>query len=210
MKTFIKKHPVIAILRGVIPSEVVEIAQCLYTQGIRVIEVPLNSPQALESIARLVMTLPKDCLVGAGTVLSLEQIKQVENIGAKLIFSPHCDPELIEYCTVNNLYVVPGIATATEALSAYKAGARWLKIFPAQTYGFTHIRALKSVLPNDVHIIPVGGVSQSNALQWLTSDASALGIGNSLYQRNDTLDMVKNKAILLNDTLNAIKINNDQ
>jgi len=209
LKTFIKKHPIIAILRGVAPSEVVDIAQCLYANGIRVIEVPLNSPQAMASIAKLVIALPQDCLVGAGTVLSLEQVKQVENIGAKLIISPHSDTQLIKYCKLKNLHVIPGIATATEALSAYQAGARWLKLFPAQTYGFMHIKALKSILPDDVHIIPVGGVSQSNALQWLASDASAIGIGNSLYQRNDTLNMVKNKVTLLNNTLSKTKINND-
>ena len=204
METFIKKHPVIAILRGVTPNEVVDISLCLYQYGIRVIEVPLNSPNALDSIAKLVSVMPKDCLIGAGTVLSLEQVKQVEDIGAKLIISPHCDTKIIQYCLLNNIHVIPGIATATEAFSAYHAGARWLKLFPAQTYGFSHIKALKSVLPNDVHIIPVGGVSNTNVLQWLASDASALGIGNSLYQRNDIPAVVKNKVILLNEILGTI------
>lgn len=204
MDAFIKNHPVIAILRGVNPNEVVDIALCLYQHGIRVIEVPLNSPNALDSITNLVLSMPKDCLIGAGTVLTLAQAKQVENTGAKLIISPHCDTGIIEYCILKNLHVIPGIATATEAFSAYHAGARWLKLFPAQTYGFSHIKALKSVLPNDVHIIPVGGVSNTNVLQWLASDASALGIGNSLYQRNDIPAVVKNKVILLNEILGTI------
>lgn len=204
METFIKNHPVIAILRGVAPHEVIDISHCLYQHGIRVIEVPLNSPNALDSIAKLVSVMPKDCLVGAGTVLNLEQVKQVENTGAKLIITPHCDTQIIQYCLLENIHVIPGIATATEAFSAYHAGARWLKLFPAQTYGVSHLKALKSVLPNDVHIIPVGGVSNSNMLQWLASDASAIGIGNSLYQRNDPLAVVKNKVILLNEILGTI------
>ena len=186
MHSYINKHPVIAILRGISPDVVIEIAQCLYQEGLRVIEVPLNSPDALESIEKLVNNLPEDCLVGAGTVINIEQIKQVANVGGKLIISPHCDVKLIEQCHLLNLHVVTGIATPTEAFTAYQAGARWLKLFPAQTYGFSHINALKSVLPNDAHIISVGGVSQKNALQWISSGASALGIGNSLYQPKDT------------------------
>lgn len=204
MDAFIKNHPVIAILRGVNPNEVVNIALCLYQHGIRVIEVPLNSPNALDSISNLVLSMPKDCLIGAGTVLTLAQAKQVENTGAKLIISPHCDTCIIEYCILKKLHVIPGIATATEAFSAYHAGAKWLKLFPAQTYGFSHLKALKSVLPNDVHIIPVGGISKSNMLQWLAADASAVGIGNSLFKSGDNLAQVKNNVTLLNENLTIL------
>ena len=153
MKAFIEKHPAIAILRGITPSDVIEIAQCLYTHGIRVIEVPLNSPQALKSIAKLVDALPQDCLIGAGTVTNTQQVKQVKNAGGKLIISPHCDANLIKYCLSADLHAVAGIATPTEAFLAYQAGAKWLKLFPAQTYGYSHVKALTSVLPNDAHII---------------------------------------------------------
>ena len=205
MEQFIEKHPVIAILRGITPDDVIEIAQCLYAHGIRVIEVPLNSPQAMKSIAKLVDTLPQDCLVGAGTVINIEQVKQIEKVGGQLIISPHCNSNLIKYCQSKKLQVVAGIATPTEAFLAYQAGAKWLKLFPAQTYGFSHVKALKSVLPNDAHIIPVGGVSHNNALQWLSSGASALGLGNSLYQSNDTLEFLMSKVIKLNETLNIIE-----
>ncbi len=205
MKEFIEKHPVIAILRGITPDDVIEIAQCLYTHGIRVIEVPLNSPQALKSIGQLVDALPQNCLIGAGTVTNTQQVKQVENAGGKLIISPHCDVNLIKYCLSANLHAVAGIATPTEAFAAYQTGARWLKLFPAQTYGYSHVKALTSVLPNDAHIIPVGGVSHNNALQWLSSGASALGLGNSLYQSNDTLEFLMSKVIKLNETLNIIE-----
>jgi 2-dehydro-3-deoxyphosphogalactonate aldolase len=204
LKQFIENIPVIAILRGITPGDVLNIAQCLYANGIRVIEIPLNSPQAIKSIAKLVNILPQDCLVGAGTVIDLEQVKQVENTGAKLIISPHCNTEIISYCLSKKLQVIPGIATATEAFKAYQAGARWLKLFPALTYGFSHLKALKSVLPNDAHIIPVGGVSHLNAQQWLSSGASALGLGNSLYQSNDSLEMAISKVMTLNKALNMV------
>jgi len=201
LERYIDKHPVIAILRGITPKDVVEIAQCLYAHGIRVIEVPLNSPQAIESIEKLVTALPRDCLIGAGTVYSIEQVTQIENVGGKLIVSPHCDPKLLQYCQSKNLHVIAGVATPTEAVIAYQAGAKWLKLFPAQTYRFDHVTALKSVLPKDAHVIPVGGVSKGNALQWLSSGASALGLGNSLYQKNDSLDEVNGKVIDLNKAL---------
>jgi 2-dehydro-3-deoxyphosphogalactonate aldolase len=208
LEIYIEKHPVIAILRGINPEDVVEIAKCLYTHGIRIIEVPLNSPQAIKSIEKLVNALPDDCLIGAGTVFSIEQVIQIENVGGKLIVSPHCDPTLIQYCLSKDLHVIAGVATPTEAVIAYQAGARWLKLFPAQTYGFSHIKALKSVLPKDAYIIPVGGVSQHNALQWLSSGASALGLGSSLYQKNDALDVVIDKIIDLNKALNIPPITN--
>jgi len=205
LKEFIEKHPVISILRGITPNDVIAISQCLYTHGMRVIEVPLNSPQALESIAKLVDVLPLDCLVGAGTVTNIAQVKQVESVGGKLIISPHCDVNIIDYCLSANLHVVAGISTPTEAFLAYQAGARWLKLFPAQTYGHSHVKALKSVLPNDANIIAVGGVSQNNAQQWLSCGARALGVGNSLYQSKDSIEMVMHKAIKLNQTLNSPK-----
>ena len=208
LERYIDKHPVIAILRGITPKDVVEIAQCLYAHGIRVIEVPLNSPQAIESIEKLVTALPRDCLIGAGTVYSIEQVTQIENVGGKLIVSPHCDPKLLQYCQSKNLHVIAGVATPTEAVIAYQAGAKWLKLFPAQTYGFDHVTALKSVLPKDTYIIPVGGVSQHNALLWQSSGASALGIGNSLYQKNDSIDEVTAKVIDLNKALNIPPITN--
>jgi 2-dehydro-3-deoxyphosphogalactonate aldolase len=208
LERYINKHPVIAILRGITPKDVVEISQCLYTHGIRVIEVPLNSPQAIKSIEKLVNTLPRDCLIGAGTVYNIEQVTQIENVGGKLIVSPHCDPTLIQYCQSKDLHVIAGVATPTEAVIAYQAGAKWLKLFPAQTYGLSHVEALKSVLPTDTYIIPVGGVSQHNALLWQSSGASALGIGNSLYQKNDSIDEVTAKVIDLNKALNIPPITN--
>jgi 2-dehydro-3-deoxyphosphogalactonate aldolase len=201
LHTYINKHPVIAILRGISPESVIEVAQCLYQQGLRVIEVPLNSSNAIESIEKLVKHLPKDCLIGAGTVTNIEQIKQVANVGGKLIISPHCDVKLIELCHLLNLHVVTGVATPTEAFTAYQAGAKWLKLFPASTYGINHMKALKSVLPKDVEIIAVGGISEENSQQWLTSGASALGIGNSLYKKGDSLAIINKKMTLLNKML---------
>lgn len=201
MHIYIKKHPVIAILRGILPDSIIEIAQCLYQHGLRVIEVPLNSTNAIESIEKLVKYLPADCLIGAGTVVSIEQIKQVANVGGQLIISPHCDIKLIEQCQLLNLHVVAGIATPTEAFTAYQAGVRWLKLFPASTYGLNHLKALKSVLPEDAEIIAVGGVTEENSQEWLTSGASALGIGNGLYKKDDSLGIVNKKMTSLNQAL---------
>lgn len=203
MRTYIEKHPVIAILRGVLPSNVVEIAHCLYQHGVRVIEVPLNSPQPFVSIGNLVREMPNDCLIGAGTVLTTTQVDQVFDVGGKLIFSPHYSQEIVTKSLSLNLEVVPGIATATEAVNAYQAGARWLKLFPAQTYGVDHISALKSVLPYDTNLIAVGGVDAKNSQLWLSKGADALGLGNSVFKANDSLDDVRMKITNIN---NALKI----
>jgi len=201
VQQYIDKHPAIAILRGVLPNQVIEVAQTLYTHGLRVIEVPLNSERALFSIEQLAKVMPAECLVGAGTVTCVAQAQQVANSGGKVIISPHCDAEIIKYCCANKLMVVAGIATPTEAFTAYHAGARWLKLFPASTYGINHLNALRSVLPADAKIIAVGGINAANAQQWLASGANALGLGNSLYKAGDDIATVNHKITLLNAQL---------
>jgi len=203
VQQYIDQHPAIAILRGVLPNQVIEVAQTLNKHGLRVIEVPLNSEQALLSIEQLAQVMPADCLVGAGTVTSVAQAQQVANSGGKVIISPHCDAEIINYCCANKLTVVAGIATPTEAFTAYHAGARWLKLFPASTYGIDHLNALRSVLPADANIIAVGGINAANAQQWLAGGANALGLGNSLYQAGDDIAAVNHKITQLNAQLTA-------
>jgi len=111
----------------------------------------------------------------------------------------------MQYCQSKNVHVIAGVATPTEAVLAYQPGAKWLKRFPTQTFGFSHIKALKSVLPHDRHTIPVGGVSPKNVLQWSLSGASALGLGSRLYQSNDSLDVTMGKVIELNKALNMTR-----
>lgn len=193
MNKYLNEFPIISILRGISIDVVQEVVTSLYQHGVRVIEVPLNRPNAVECIKIMINCLPHDCLIGAGTVYSIEQVKEITNAGAKLIVSPHCDIQLIKYCKEAGLVVLPGVSSATEAYTAYNAGAKWLKLFPATTYGIEHLIALKTVLPKDVHIVPVGGVNMSNGIKWLSSGASAIAIGNHLYAENDSLDEVKIK-----------------
>src|SRR5256885_9114966 len=147
----------VAILRGVQPARVVEVAGVLCAAGIRIIEVPLNSPDPFASIAALAAAHGTDCLIGAGTVLDLDAVKRTHAAGGRLIVAPNCDPEVIRGALQMGMQVLPGIATATEAFSAIRAGATQLKLFPAASYGPRHLQALRAVLPAGVSVFPVGG-----------------------------------------------------
>jgi 2-dehydro-3-deoxyphosphogalactonate aldolase len=191
--------PIVAILRGVRPDEVVSIAQPLYDAGVRVIEVPLNSPDPLESIARLSRAFGDRCLCGAGTVLSPEQVDAVQAAGGKLIVTPNTDPAVIARAAALGLVVMPGFATASEAFAAIAAGATGLKLFPAATYGPGHLKALKSVLPPTVPVFAVGGVGPAELAAWLGAGADGFGIGGEIYRPGDSPGAVRRKA----DTLMA-------
>ena len=191
--------PIIAILRGVRPDEVVSIAQALYDAGVRAIEVPLNSPEPLESIARLSRAFGDRCLCGAGTVLSPEQVDAVQAAGGKLIVTPNTDPAVIARAAALGLVVMPGFATASEAFAAIAAGASGLKLFPAATYGPGHLKALKSVLPPAVPVFAVGGVGPAELAIWLAAGADGFGIGGEIYRPGDSPKAVRRKA----DTLMA-------
>src|SRR5690348_15229677 len=148
--------PLVAILRGVAPERVVGIGDVLYEAGFRMIEVPLNSPDPFASIAALAACNRSDWVVGAGTVLSVEDVHRTQRAGGRLVVTPNCDPEVIRCAVQLGLQVIPGFATATEAFQAIQAGARDLKLFPASTYGPRHLQALRAVLPQSVRIFPVG------------------------------------------------------
>jgi 2-dehydro-3-deoxyphosphogalactonate aldolase len=186
--------PLVAILRGVRPDEVVAIAEALFDAGLRMIEVPLNSPDPLESIARLARTLGDRCLCGAGTVLTPEAVDQVRAAGGQLIVTPNTDPEVITRAVSHGLVVMPGFATASEAFAAIRAGARHLKLFPAATYGAAHLKALKSVLPADVAVYAVGGIGPAEMGNWLAAGANGFGIGGELYRPGQTAAEVAARA----------------
>lgn len=177
--------PIIAILRGIEPNQVQRIGRALVDAGIRIIEVPLNSPQALLSIEQLVAIMPADTLVGAGTVTSVEAVDSVAAAGGRLVVAPNTDRAVIARCLALGLDVLPGVMTATEAFAACNAGARHLKLFPASSCDGRHLKALLEVLPRECRIWAVGGTGAANFAQWLDAGAIGMGVGGALYRAGD-------------------------
>ncbi len=189
-----EKGCVIAILRGVTPDEVLNIGHALVTAGVRVIEVPLNSPSPLYSIERLAKKFGEDVLIGAGTVLTPDQVSDVHAAGGKLVVSPNSDTDVIKKTKEVGLFSVPGFATATEAFAALNAGADALKLFPAGAQGAGTISTLKAVLPENRPVFAVGGVKLDNIEGFLKAGADGFGLGSNLYQPGDTPQEVGQKA----------------
>ena len=185
----------IAILRGVKPDEVEAIGTVLYAAGFRIIEVPLNSPQALQSITTLCRTLPPDCIVGAGTVLSTEQVTQVKAAGGEIIVMPHADVRVIAATKEVGLYSSPGVATVTEAFAALEAGADALKMFPAEQLGPYVVKAWRAVIPFSVPLLPVGGITPEGMAVYRAAGASGFGLGSSLYKPGMTAQQVSDNAV---------------
>ena len=186
--------PVVAIVRGVRPEEVLDHAEALYDAGVRGIEVPLNSPDPLKSVRLLADAFGARMVVGAGTVLTPDQVEAVANAGGRLIVSPNTAPVVIARAIALGLDPVPGFATATEAFAAIAAGARHLKLFPAATYGPGHLRQLKAVLPPDVVVWAVGGVGPANIAEWWAAGARAFGLGGELYRAGQSIAETVSKA----------------
>lgn len=185
--------PLVAIVRGVKPAEVVAVAEALHSAGIRLVEVPLNSPDPLESIARL-RPLEGLMVYGAGTVLRAGGVDAVVQAGGRLIVSPNTDTNVIRRAVERGAVPMPGFATASEAFCALEAGARHLKLFPAATYGPGHIKALKAVLPGEAVLMPVGGVDPSNMADWWAAGARGFGLGSDVYKPGMTPDEVNERA----------------
>lgn len=173
--------PLVAILRGVKPEEVEAIADACYAEGFRVIEVPLNSPNALDSIARLARRMPADAVVGAGTVLSEQAVVDVEAAGGKVIVMPHADVAVIRAAKARGLYCVPGAATPTEAFAAVNAGADAVKLFPAELITPAIVKAMRAVLPKSLRLLPVGGITPDNMGPYVQAGAAGFGLGSALY-----------------------------
>jgi 2-dehydro-3-deoxyphosphogalactonate aldolase len=188
---FLRDVPLVAILRGVQTHEVLAIAEGLYETGFRCIEIPLNSPNALESIALLVKELPDDCLIGAGTVLTPAQVQAVHAVGGQLIVMPHCDLDVIQAAKRLDLVCAPGVATLSEAFAALKAGADGLKLFPSESVPPSVLNAWRTVLPKDVICLPVGGVKPEGMQLYLGAGANGFGLGSNLYKPGHTAEQVK-------------------
>jgi 2-dehydro-3-deoxyphosphogalactonate aldolase len=175
-------RPIIAILRGLQPSEAEAVGRAVIDAGINRIEVPLNSPDPLTSIGLLADAFGDRALIGAGTVLTPEQVEAVSSVGGKLIVSPNCDADVIGRTVALNMQSWPGIYTPTEAFAALKAGATGLKLFPGVMAGPSGLAALRPVLPSGALVFAVGGAGPENFGQWIKAGADGFGIGSALYK----------------------------
>ena len=194
LNALLKEMPVVAVLRYIKPEEVAEIGQAIYEAGIGVMEVPLNSPDPLTSIAKLKQTLGDRGVVGAGTVLTADQVDQIADAGAEIAVAANVNIDVIQRAIEKQLVPIPGFATATEAFNAYQAGAKYLKLFPASFYGSSYIKALNAVLPTDAALLAFGGVSAANAKEMLSAGAQVIGTGSDLYSPGDSAEQVGRKA----------------
>ncbi|MFK5977820.1 MAG: 2-dehydro-3-deoxy-6-phosphogalactonate aldolase [Rhizobiaceae bacterium] len=172
----------IAILRGVEPTEVTDIADALIDAGITKIEVPLNSPEPFKSIERLCARFGEDALIGAGTVLKVQDVHRLFDLGAKLVISPDCNPDVIGVTKQLGLLSYPGVLTPTESFQALRSGADGLKFFPSFLLGVEGLGALLAVLPPDTNTYAVGGVGPTNFGAWFKAGVSGFGIGSALFK----------------------------
>ncbi|WP_170349910.1 2-dehydro-3-deoxy-6-phosphogalactonate aldolase [Ruegeria atlantica] len=187
-------RPIIAILRGIAPSDATDVGRALIDAGIDKIEVPLNSPDPLASIAVLANEFSDRALIGAGTVLTSQQVDMVSEVGGRLIVSPNCDPEVISHTHRLGLESWPGIFTPTEAFAALQAGASGLKLFPGALAGPTGLAALRAVLPTGTQVYAVGGAGPENFDLWIKASADGFGIGSALFKPGMTASEVAERA----------------
>lgn len=200
-KQVFSDSPIIAILRGVRPSEAVKVGEALVCSGINIIEVPLNSPQPYESIRLLTEHLPQHVIVGAGTVMTEYQVNSVKDAGGKIILSPNMNPRVISESVELGLVSVPGIATVTEAFSALEYGADILKVFPAACAGTQFFKQINAVMPDKKKLLAVGGVELDNLADFMAAGAAGVGIGSSLYSPGKSVAEVKKSAHLFTQIL---------
>ena len=193
--TLMAELPMVAILRGIKPEEVLDHGEALINAGFSILEVPLNSPEPFKSIALLQQKFGDKALIGAGTVMRKDQVNQLVEIGAKLMVCPHTDVELIRAAKAAGLYAFPGFFTASEAFAAIEAGADGIKLFPAEAMTSPQvISALCAVVPRSVRICPVGGVTPLNIGSYIDAGAQGFGLGSALYKAGQSVEKTSHNA----------------
>lgn len=188
------KLPLIAILRGITPDEALAHVGAVIDAGFDAVEIPLNSPQWEKSIPAVVAAFGDKALIGAGTVLKPEQVDVLAEMGCKLIVTPNIQPAVIRRAVAHGMTVCPGCATATEAFDALDAGAQSLKVFPSSAFGPAYIKALKAVLPQDVPVFAVGGVTPENLGEWIQAGCAGAGLGSDLYRAGQSVERTAQQA----------------
>ncbi len=185
---------IIAILRGITPNEAVPITEALILAGITSIEVPLNSPDPFTSIKAMVESFGQDALIGAGTVLTPDDVLRLHQIGAGMVVSPDCNPRVIVATKQAGMKSFPGVMTPTECFTALRNGADGLKLFPGSLIGPDGLRAIKAVLPEDTQTFAVGGANAANFSDWFAAGVDGFGIGSALYKPGASVDEIKSRA----------------
>ena len=191
------RSPLVAILRGIRPHEAEAVAEALIAAGVSIIEIPLNSPDPFDSIARLVRRFGEQAVIGAGTVMTPEDVARLAGTGARLMVTPHADPSLVRAAKSAGLAAAPGFFTPAEAFALIEAGADALKLFPAEAATPAVLKSLRAVLPASVPLLPVGGMDADSIPSWHAAGAAGFGIGSALYKPGDTAADTARKAARL-------------
>lgn len=190
----LSSFPLVAILRGLTPADAPAVGRILFDEGFRLLEVPLNRAGAVEAIAILRSMAPAGALVGGGTMLTVDDVERVKEAGGQMMVSPNCDPKVIAHAVQLGMLALPGVATPTEAFRALEAGAHGLKLFPAEMLPPSVVKAMKSVLPADTPLMPVGGINPDNMAAYALAGATGFGIGSQLYKPGADPESVRRAA----------------
>ena len=198
------KRSLIAILRGVKPDEIEGIGSALIEEGFEAVEIPLNSPKPFASVERLVKLAPAGVLIGAGTMLTEDDADRLNDVGGRLFVSPNVNPPVIQRAASHGMVTMPGVFTASEALAAVAAGASGLKFFPASILGASGIKAIRTVLPSDIEVGAVGGVSENEFAEYAATGIRSFGMGSSLYAPGMGAEEVRQRAKMTISAYDAV------
>lgn len=206
-RNYLADCPIVAILRGITPDEVVPVGRALIAAGIRIIEIPLNSPEPFDSIHRLAKEAGAQAVIGAGTVLNAANVGKVKDAGGQLVVSPNTDIAVIAATVQAQMVSVPGYFSPTEAFAAIHAGAHAIKLFPAEAASPAIVKAQRAVLPSHVPLLVVGGVQAPDVATWLSSGASGFGLGSALYRPGQSASLVHEHAVRFVNALELAESN---